>query len=69
MTNGHIPWKPNQDVLYLCRDFRSVEDLIHVIQPYRISTGKGAYSTLQPTSKSVKITTDAINKMMEGEEA
>ena len=64
MSNQHTPWKPDVDVLGKTKGFRPVEDLIYVIQPYRITTKQRAYTVLQPTVRSVKITTNAINKMM-----
>jgi len=63
-------WQQGVDVLGQSRGFNPARELRRVINPYKRSTistvGRSFTAVLQSTERSVKVTDNAIMKMMRG---
>lgn len=57
-------WKPGIDVLGASDGFSSARELRRVIRPYRRSGSSHVVALLQPTDRSVRVTDNAIMKML-----
>ncbi len=61
----HEPWQPMMDILGNTKDFKPLHELTNVISFYRRINRLEGNPSLRWSGESVKITTNAIDRMME----